>query len=90
MARYFKVYCPICKSEAKNIIWIYKYWQIIECCECELQFSWPFELGNLEYYAEHQTHNGLYEQVKNGNTPPGNFAMARQTAKVVQLVDPNH
>ncbi len=70
--------CPICSSTKNAVSWKYSQWEIVHCEICDLEYAWPFESGDLDYYENHETYSELYDQVKSGNIHPGNFAISRK------------
>ncbi len=79
------IFCPVCKSEAEEVMWTFKQWKIVKCSQCDLEFSWPFVPGDLTYYCGHETYNQLYKQVEQGNIPPGNQAVANEIDRALRL-----
>ena len=80
-----EIRCPVCQSEEEKIKWVFQQWKIIGCTQCDLEFAWPFEPGDLAYYRVHETYSQLYKQVAIGDIPPGNRAIAEAIDRALDL-----
>jgi SAM-dependent methyltransferase len=84
------VECPICHMGRQYKVWTYSKWQMYRCSQCDVEYSWPFISGDLNYYNNHASYKNIEIETQSGNIPPANLAIADKIKKIILLLLKNN